>query len=208
MSYIPQISDAEYDVMAVVWEKYPVTASEIIASMKESENRSPKTVRTMIGRLTDKGALTYEKQGRAFLYSPAVDKTEYILSRAERFLAKYYNGDLSAFLAFLLEECPPDKQTMSRIKILFKLSEARTDAADEPAKKKKASKKEKAAEKPEKTDKSEKTEKPVKAEKPAKPSKPSKPLKPVKEKSKDKQKEKDRAKAKAKKKKKRRSLFM
>ncbi|MEE1257193.1 MAG: BlaI/MecI/CopY family transcriptional regulator, partial [Lachnospiraceae bacterium] len=62
MSDLPQISEAEYEVMIIVWKHAPINTNEITEKLLQSTSWSPKTIQTLIKRLVTKGVLTYEKQ--------------------------------------------------------------------------------------------------------------------------------------------------
>ena len=64
MSDLPQISEAEYEVMKIVWKHAPINTNEITEKLLQSTSWSPKTIQTLIKRLVTKGVLTYEKQSR------------------------------------------------------------------------------------------------------------------------------------------------
>ena len=64
MSTLPQISEAEFEVMKIVWKHAPISTNEITDRLLQTTNWSPKTIQTLIKRLVTKGALTYEKQSR------------------------------------------------------------------------------------------------------------------------------------------------
>ena len=73
MSKLPQISEAEFEVMKVVWKYAPISTNEVTDKLTKTTNWSPKTIQTMLKRLVAKKALTYEKQSRVFVYTPLVD---------------------------------------------------------------------------------------------------------------------------------------
>ena len=73
MKNLPQISEAEFEVMRVVWNFAPVSTNEITDQLLQTTDWSPKTIQTLIRRLVTKGALTYEKKGRMFVYTAAVE---------------------------------------------------------------------------------------------------------------------------------------
>ena len=75
---IPQISEAEFEVMKIVWKYAPINTNEITERLLKTTAWSPKTIQTLIKRLVTKGALTYEKQGRVFVYTPLVGQNEYV----------------------------------------------------------------------------------------------------------------------------------
>ena len=68
MRKLPQISEAEFEVMKVVWKYAPINTNEITEKLIQTTDWSPKTIQTLIKRLVSKKALTYEKQSRVFVY--------------------------------------------------------------------------------------------------------------------------------------------
>ena len=78
MKNLPQISEAEFEVMKIVWKYAPINTNEITEKLLQTTNWSPKTIQTLIKRLVTKGVLTYEKQSRVFVYTPLVKECEYI----------------------------------------------------------------------------------------------------------------------------------
>ena len=70
MKPLPQISEAEYEVMRIVWQNAPVSTNEIVERLEKTTSWNPKTIQTLIKRLVTKRALTYEKEGRMFVYTP------------------------------------------------------------------------------------------------------------------------------------------
>lgn len=103
MSNLPQISEAEFEVMKIVWKYAPISTNEITEKLLRSTSWSPKTIQTLIKRLVNKGALTYEKQSRVFVYTPVVDEKEYIGQESNTFLKRYYDGDITAMLSAYIE---------------------------------------------------------------------------------------------------------
>ena len=73
---VPQISDAEWRVMKVLWARAPLTTNEVVDALDGETDWKPKTIHTLLSRLTQKGALTFEKQGREYSFRPAVTAEE------------------------------------------------------------------------------------------------------------------------------------
>lgn len=103
MSALPQISEAEFEVMKVVWKFAPINTNEITERLLKTTTWSAKTIQTLIKRLVTKGALAYEKQWRIFVYTPLVKENEYINQQSNSFLNRFYDGDISAMLSTYLE---------------------------------------------------------------------------------------------------------
>ena len=99
MSDLPQISEAEFEVMKIVWKHAPISTNEITDKLLQTTSRSPKTIQTLIKRLVTKGVLAYEKQSRMFVYTPLVDEAEYIGQESNTFLNRFYDGNITAMLS-------------------------------------------------------------------------------------------------------------
>ena len=98
MKKLPQISEAEYEVMKIVWKNAPVSTNEVTETLTSTTDWSPKTIQTMLKRLVNKGALTYVKEGRVFVYTPLVEEDEYISQKSSSFLSRYYDGELTSMV--------------------------------------------------------------------------------------------------------------
>ena len=81
----------------------PISTNEITDKLLQTTSWSPKTIQTLIKRLVTKGALTYEKQSRVFVYTPVVKESEYIGQESNSFLERYYDGDITAMLSAYIE---------------------------------------------------------------------------------------------------------
>ena len=103
MQDLPQISEAEFEVMKIVWKYAPISTNDITDRLLRTTSWSPKTIQTLIKRLVIKEALTYEKQGRVFVYTPLVKENEYIDQKSTSFLKRYYDGDITAMLSSYIE---------------------------------------------------------------------------------------------------------
>ena len=115
---LPQISEAEFEVMKVIWKHAPISTNEITDRLTQTTKWSPKTIQTLIKRLVTKGALSYEKQSRVFVYTPLIEEKEYIRQESHSFLERYYNGDITAMLSAYIEN---DKLSESEIDALHSL---------------------------------------------------------------------------------------
>lgn len=118
MKTLPQISEAEFEVMKIVWKDSPISTNEITERLVRTTSWSPKTIQTLIKRLVTKGALTYEKHSRMFVYTPLVSEDEYIDQESNSFLKRFYNGNISAMLSAYLEH---DKLSETEISTLRSL---------------------------------------------------------------------------------------
>ena len=118
MSALPQITEAEYEVMKIVWKYAPINTNEITEKLLATSSWSAKTIQTLIKRLVNKGALAYEKNSLVFVYTPLVKESEYISQESNSFLNRYYDGDITAMLSAYIEN---DKLSETEIETLRSL---------------------------------------------------------------------------------------
>lgn len=103
MSQFQSISEAEYEVMKVIWEHAPISTTEIIEHLKQTTTWNPKTIQTLILRLVKKGALTHEKKGRVFVYTPVYPKNEYLKHESKSFFKRFFNSTANSMLLNFIE---------------------------------------------------------------------------------------------------------
>lgn len=87
------ISEAEWEVMEVLWDEAPLTSREVVERLAGTTDWSPKTVKTLLGRLVRKGALAYETQGNRYLYTPVVAKEDAVRAEGRSFVDRVFGGD-------------------------------------------------------------------------------------------------------------------
>lgn len=105
MNNKPEISEAEYQVMKIIWAtSTPINTNEVVEKLEESTAWKPKTIHTLLSRLVKKGALKYEKDGRIFVYTPLVKESEILARENGSFLNRYYSGALSPMIVNLIEQ--------------------------------------------------------------------------------------------------------
>ncbi len=101
---LPTITEAEWVVMRVLWERAPLRANEVVAALEGQSAWKPKTGHTLLRRLVAKGALTYEKTGREFLFNPLVKVADCQMAEGRSFLDRVFGKPqlaplLAAFVA-------------------------------------------------------------------------------------------------------------
>jgi BlaI family transcriptional regulator, penicillinase repressor len=120
MSQIPRISETEWEIMKICWEKSPVTAQEIIGALSASDEWHPKTAKTLLNRLVKKRALGFKKVGRAYLYQPLVAERDCVTAESESFLDRVFGGSLQPLLAHFVQAKKLSAAEISELKRLLK----------------------------------------------------------------------------------------
>jgi len=125
MSNLPRISDAEWSVMEVLWDKAPQTANAIVEALETTTRWNPKTIKTLINRLVNKGALSYEKSGRTYLYAPAVPRPAMEQRLVGGLIQGAFRGSAQRLILRALESGETSREELDAIKRLIADYEAR-----------------------------------------------------------------------------------
>ena len=116
----PKIAAAEWEVMKVVWEAdRPLTSQQIIDALADRVDWRPKTVRTLITRLTNKGVLRFRKARRGYLYQARLEQPDCAREAAQSFLDRVFGGSLRPMLAQFVEEKRLSQQEIAELKHLL-----------------------------------------------------------------------------------------
>ncbi len=112
---LPRISESEWRVMQVLWERGPQTANDVVQRLDGQEKWKPRTVKTLIGRLVQKGAVRFEEEGNRYRYSAAVREDECIRSETRSFVRRVYQGAMKPALAAFLEDVELSPQEIEEL---------------------------------------------------------------------------------------------
>jgi BlaI family transcriptional regulator, penicillinase repressor len=117
MSKPPRISDLEWEVMKVLWAESPLTAVAVIEKLQAQDaSWHPQTARTLLHRLTRKGALAFQQAGLAYLYSPACTEAECAAAASESFLDRVFGGSLAPMLAHVVQHRKLSRKEIEQLK--------------------------------------------------------------------------------------------
>lgn len=114
-----KISDAEWQVMKVLWREFPLAASSIIEQLKPESEWSPKTIQTLIGRLVKKGILGVNKESSTYRYYPLVSQEECMREETKSFLKKVYDGSFHMLLANFVKDENLSPEEIHKLKKLL-----------------------------------------------------------------------------------------
>ena len=120
MKAMPQISDAELEVMKILWETGKTTSTQIIERLSETSDWKPKTIHTLIARLVEKKAIDAKKiDGKSYLYSANVAEEDYKSQASKSFLKQLFNGSINLMVANYVKEQKLTKKEIDELKKLL-----------------------------------------------------------------------------------------
>ncbi len=98
-----RITDAEHAVMEALWDRPRQTAAEVCEEVCAKRGWSLATVKTLLSRLVQKGALAAEPDGRRFLYTPLIAREDYVGGESRRLVDRLFGGSAVSLVAHLAE---------------------------------------------------------------------------------------------------------
>lgn len=120
---IRRLPDAELEVMQALWAcNMPAARSDIEEVLFKTHPMAMTTLLTLLTRLSDKGFISIEKNGRKSYYSPMVTREDYLASQSRSFFEKLCGGSLSVF-ANALCDSGLTKEELAELRALLEQEE-------------------------------------------------------------------------------------
>ena len=119
MTKTPQISDAEWEVMNVLWESSPRAATEVADELCGRMKWHPKTVKTLLGRLVKKGALRYREEGNRYLYTPAFPRDRFVAVESRSFIERVFGGKATPALVHMVETMDLTEEDLRELRAIL-----------------------------------------------------------------------------------------
>ena len=99
------ITDAELNIMKILWQKGPLTSAQIFAELKDCGTGNRNTQKTLLLRLVNKGAVSYsELENKSYLYSALIKQEEYINNSRDKFVEKVFDGSAQKMMLNFIHE--------------------------------------------------------------------------------------------------------
>lgn len=114
-----QISEAESAVMEALWQRSPMAAEEVVAALAQSRQWQEATIKTLLNRLLKKGAVTVEKDGRRYLYTPALERDEWLMRESKGLLDRLFGGRVAPLVAHFSEHRKLSKKDIAELRKLI-----------------------------------------------------------------------------------------
>ncbi|HEX2974071.1 MAG TPA: BlaI/MecI/CopY family transcriptional regulator [Tepidisphaeraceae bacterium] len=112
----PRISEAEWEVMEVIWQRSPIVANEVVEQLVSHRAWAAATIKTMLNRLVKKGVLTYELQGKRYLYRPKVSREQCVRVESQTFLERVFSGAAGPMLNYFVQNTKLSRQEIAELR--------------------------------------------------------------------------------------------
>lgn len=116
MTRTPPITDAEWEVMNVVWDESPRTANDVIDLLGQRMKWHPTTVKTLLSRLVKKGVLKYRSEGNRYWYSPAIPRQRYVREESASFIDRVFGGETTPALMHFVKHTRLNREEIAELR--------------------------------------------------------------------------------------------
>ena len=114
-----QISEAESVVMDVLWRRHPLGAEDVVAELADTRHWQEATIKTLLNRLLNKGAITAERDGRRYLYSPLLKREAWVLDESRGLLDRLFDGRVAPLVAHFSEHRKLSRKDIAELRKLL-----------------------------------------------------------------------------------------
>jgi len=112
----PSISEAEWQVMQVIWADHPIAASDVVEQLAGRTSWHPSTIKTLINRLVQKGVLTFKQEGKRHLYRPKVPRERCVREASRSFLDRVFGGAVAPAVVHMMEHADLSPEEIEELK--------------------------------------------------------------------------------------------
>ena len=114
-----QISEAESVVMDVLWARSPLGADEVAQALAGRQDWQDATIKTLLNRLLNKGAIAAERDGRRYLYSPLLKREAWVLEESRGLLDRLFDGRVAPLVAHFSEQRKLSRKDIAELRKLL-----------------------------------------------------------------------------------------
>lgn len=114
-----EITEAELEIMQVLWKNKRgnlATIMEELSKKSKNEERNKNTIKTLIHRLIQKGAIESQKvNNKEVEYIPKINEKKFIAKESNSFLNKFFNGNTEKLLLNFVENKKVTKNELQKL---------------------------------------------------------------------------------------------
>jgi len=122
-----ELTEAEWDVMKVVWEKEPCAAGTVQETLAKSRNRAYSTIKTTMDRMVEKGFLEIERIRNLQLFRSCISEVDARRGEFRKMLKRAFDGALTPMMQFLIENEGLSKAESAQLRKLVNKDENKKD---------------------------------------------------------------------------------
>ena len=125
------VTSSEWSIMELLWEN-PKTLMELVSTLAETVGWSKSTVTTMIRRMTDKGLISYETDGKTKTFMAAVSREDVVAEETTSLLKRAYNGSIGLLVNAMAQRNSLSKADIDELYSILQKAEVQPMLAPMP----------------------------------------------------------------------------
>jgi len=133
MSDAHLLTDLQYSIMRVLWDRGQASAAEICQALQAERGLALSTVATLLSRLEKRGVVAHETRARQYVYKPLVTESEARRTMVSELTDRLFDGDVTALLSHLLSAREMSPGDLARVKALIESHDARKESPNDNA---------------------------------------------------------------------------
>jgi BlaI family transcriptional regulator, penicillinase repressor len=110
------ISEAESVVMEVLWRRGPMRCDDVVETLNGQQKWREPTIKTLLSRLLNKGAIRAEKEGRRYVYSPILTRDNWLSHESKGLLDRLFGGRVAPLVAHFGRHGKLSKRDIAELK--------------------------------------------------------------------------------------------
>ena len=123
-----RLSDAEWTVMQAVWNRAPASARDVLDEVGDETGWAYTTVKTLLARLVEKGALSEGRQANVNIYEPRITRNEARGSALRSLIDRAFDGTFGSLFQHLIAEERLSARDMKALERMLQESDGDTTA--------------------------------------------------------------------------------
>jgi BlaI family penicillinase repressor len=125
---MPELTEVEWEIMRVVWEKQPCTAGTVQEALADAKGWAYSTVKTTMDRMLKKGVLEMERLRNLQLFRSRIEPIDARRGEFRKMLKRAFNGGIGPMMQFLIEDETISKKELDQLRRL--IDRAETNASE------------------------------------------------------------------------------
>ena len=119
----PTLTESELRLMEILWNRGPASVGDVVENLPMRKKLAYSTVLTTMRILEEKGYIRHEKQGRAFIYTPIVNRDSARQSAVRFVVSRFFEDSPELLVQNILENAEIDPQELERLRRMLEEKE-------------------------------------------------------------------------------------
>lgn len=117
------VTNSEWYIMNCLWEDSPKSLMQLVPLLKERVGWSKSTCATMVRRMTEKGLIQYEEQGKTKYFYTKIKKEDVEVQETRDFLQRIYDGSVGMMMSALLRQNDLSQEDIKELQEILKAAQ-------------------------------------------------------------------------------------